>query len=398
MEGFLLALRRGARFFPATAVLCAVATVGAAAATFEDLAAQAAQARRGNRIPEAIGLYRQAVELRASWVEGWWFLGTLSYATYQYADCESAFDQFVKLDGKRALAWSLLGLCEFETGKYDPALDHLRTGLAGKDLAPEVEAGVRFHFGLLLTRAGLFDRGNRELARYARGGAHEPMLIAGLGLNALHQPWLPKDMPAERQDAVMKAGAATRSWILGETGPAEAGFQELVKQYPTVTGVHYAYGTYLSYVRPQEAMAEFRRELELNPDNADADAMLALLLVHAKDLNGALPHARKAAAEKASDALAEYAYGEVLLGTGDLRPAIARLEAAERLDPAAIQYHMALAAAYSRVGRHQDARQERLVSMDMAGAPSREAGAQNAADRAEVRARAKNGGAPVPEN
>ena len=99
-----------------------------------------------------------------------------------------AFDEFVKLDDKRALAWSLLGLCEFETGKYDQAFDHLRRGLAaGKDLPPEVEAGVRFHYGLLLSRAGLFDQGKRELERYARGGAHEPMLIAGLGLNALHQ-------------------------------------------------------------------------------------------------------------------------------------------------------------------------------------------------------------------
>jgi predicted Zn-dependent protease len=369
------------RALTAAVVLWAVATLGVQAATFEELAAQAGAARRSNSIPEAIQLYRQAVQLRASWVEGWWFLGTLSYATYRYADCETAFDEFVKLDDKRPLAWSLLGLCEFETGKYDPALDHLRLGLAGKDLAPEVEAGVRFHYGLLLTKAGLFDRGKRELERYAQGGAHEPMLIAGLGLNALHQPLLPKEVAAERLDAVMKAGAATRSMILGKTDEAEAGFQELVKAYPTVAGVHYLYGTYLSYTRPEEAIAELRRELELNPDNPDAGAMLALLLVHANDLSGALPYAKKAAAEKASDALAEYAYGEVLLGTGDLRPAIARLEAAERLDPEALEYHMALASAYSRVGRHEQARQERRVSMDMAGVKSRGVSAQSAETR-----------------
>ena len=115
-------------------------------------------------------------------------------------------------------------------------------------------------------------------------------------------------------------------------------------------------------------MAEFRRELELNPENADAAAMLALLLVHADDPAGrAALRARKRPAERPADALAEYAYGEVLMRTGDLRPAIARLEAAERLDPAALEYHMALASAYSRAGRHEDARRERRVSMDMAG-------------------------------
>jgi len=354
------------RALSGTAVLWTIVSIVAHAATFDELAAEAATARRGNRIPEAIELYRQAVQLRASWVEGWWFLGTLSYATYQYAGCEAAFDEFVKLDDKRALAWSLLGLCEFETGKYDPALDHLRQGLAGKDLAPEVEAGVRFHYGLLLTRAGLFDAGNRELARYARGGAHEPMLIQGLGLNALHQSLLPKEAPAESLDAVTKAGEAARCWIVGENEKAEAGFQDLVKEYPAVLGVHYLYGTYLSYSRPEDAMAELRRELELNPGNADAGARLALLLVHANDFSSALPYAKKAVAERPNDALAEYAYGEVLLGTEDLQPAIARLEAAERLDPAALEYHMALKGAYSRAGRHDDARREWRLSMDLA--------------------------------
>jgi tetratricopeptide (TPR) repeat protein len=372
-----------------TAVLCTIAAAGGKAATFDELAAQAAAARRGNNIPEAIEFYRQAVQLRASWVEGWWFLGTLSYATYRYAGCEAAFDEFVKLDDKRALAWSLLGLCEFETGKYDQALDHLRQGLAaGKDLAPEVEAGARFHYGLLLSRAGIFDRGKRELERYARGGAHEPMLIAGLGLNALHQPSLPNEVPGERLDMVVKAGTATRFWILGENDQAETGFQELVKEYPAAAGVHYLYGAYLSHTRPQEAMAELRRELELNPANADAGAILALLLVHANNLSGALPYAQKAAADQPADALAEYAYGEVLLGTGDPRPAIARLEAAERLDPAALEYHTALAGAYSRVGRHEDARRERRVAMDIA----------EGVTHPEFNAQSAQSGARTPEN
>ena len=206
----------------------------------------------------------------------------------------------------------------------------------GQDLPPEVEAGVRFHYGLLLTRAGAFDQGKRELERYARGGAHEPMLIQGLGLNGLHQSLLPKEVPAERLDAVTKAGTAARLWILGETDNAEAGFQELLKEFPTIAGGHYLYGTYLSSIRPQEAMAEFRRELELNPANADAGAMLALLLVYDNDPSGALPFAKKAAADRPADALVEYAYGKVLLAVGDLRAAIARLEAAEHLDPAAL--------------------------------------------------------------
>jgi Flp pilus assembly protein TadD len=124
-------------------------------------------------------------------------------------------------------------------------------------------------------------------------------------------------------------------------------------------------------------MVELRRELELNPANADASALLALLLVHAGDVPGALPYARKAAGARPGDALAQYAYGEVLMRSGDLRPAIATLEAAERLDPAALEYHMALASAYSRAGRLEDARRERHMSMDMAGDKRPELNAQS---------------------
>jgi tetratricopeptide (TPR) repeat protein len=347
-----------------TAGLLAIVPAGANAATFEELSEGAAAARRNNNIPEAIKLYQQAVELRASWTEGWWFLGTLSYATYQYTGCETAFDQFVKLDERRPLAWSLLGLCEFETGRYDPALEHLARGLAG-ELAPEVEAGVRFHYGLLLTRAGLFDQAKRQLDRYAQAGGQEPLLVEGLGLNALRVPLLPKDISADRRHAIVQAGTVARFCILGQTGEAEAGFHKLIRDHPTVAGVHYLYGTYLASAHAPEAMAEFRRELELNPADPDASAMLALVLLHAHDTPDALPYAKKAATERPSDALAEYAYGEVLTGAGDLRPAIARLEAAVQLDPAMLAYHMGLAGAYSRAGRYQDARRERRLSIQM---------------------------------
>lgn len=382
----------------ASLAILAMAVTVASAATFDELAAQAAAARRANHIPEALGFYRQAVQIQGSWEEGWWFLGTLSYASYQYTDCENAFDEFVNLDDKRALAWSLLGLCEFENGKYDPASEHLRHGLlAAKDLPPEVEAGVRFHYGLVLSQAGYFEQGKRQLERYARGGAHEPMLITGLGLNALRLPMLPKDVPSDRLDAVLKAGAATRAWILGQMDDAGAGFEELVAKYPELPGVHYLYGTFLSAIRPEQAMAEFRRELQANPNDAEANAMVALLLVHANDFESALPFAKKAAVQKASSPLVEFAYGEVLNGLGEMRPAIARLEAAIHLDSAMLEFHMALATAYSKAGRNDEARRERRLSLDIATGNLRPSGAAEAARAGAELGTAKAAGR-TPEN
>jgi tetratricopeptide (TPR) repeat protein len=340
-------------------------TVGAAG-RFDELAASAAAARRANQIPEAIALYRQALELNGDWAEGWWFAGTLSYALFNYKDCESALGRFVTLDGSRALGFALLGLCEFENGHGDAARAHIERGLApGGNLPPEVEAGVRFHYGMLLTQAGSFEPGRRELARFARAGDAQPVVVLALGLNALRERLLPKDLPLERQGLVKAAGHAACAWMAGDSGKADEAFAVLVSQYPASPGVHYFYGTYLGTSEPEESRVQFERELQIQPANGAADAMLALLLLPEDDA-GALKHAQHAFAEMPADPLAAYAYGKALLAKGAVREAIERLEAAERMDTQTLAYHTALADAYARMGLDEDARRERAQSKSMA--------------------------------
>jgi tetratricopeptide (TPR) repeat protein len=343
--------------------LCALGW--AAGADFNELAAGAAAARRANHIPEAIELYKQALALKGDWPEGWWFVGTLSYSLYHYADCEEALGQFVRLDQARALAWALDGLCEFETGHYDAALLHLEKGLATPGgLAPEVEAGARFHDGMLLTRAARFDRGRRQLERFARMGAGEPSVVTAIGLNALRERLLPQEIPEARKELVMAAGKAARAWMAGETSEADAAFAALVARYSAGPGVHYLYGTYLGTARPEEARAEFERELKIDPENGAAEAMLALLLPD--DAEGALRHAKKAAAKTADDPLAQYAYGKALVENGGVEAGIERLKVAIRLDPGTLSYHTALAIAEAKAGRDAEAREERALSKAIA--------------------------------
>jgi len=333
------------------------------AATFDELAASAAAARRSNQLAEAIGLYRQAVDLKADWAEGWWFVGTLSYSLNRYQDCETAFQKFVRLDGSRVPGWALLGLCEFETGNYDGARTDLARALVpGSDLSKDLEPVARFHYGMLLTKAGLFDQGRRQFEPYVRGGSPEPMLVVAMGINGLRRPWLPEDIPADQQDLILKAGKAACAWVTRDT-TAQDTFRELLNSYPAAPGVHLLYGMYLS-AQPEEAQAEMRRELEVDPHSAAAHAMLALSLMPG-DMAGALEHAKKAA-EKTADPLVDYALGKALVETGALAEGIARLEAAERTDPETLMYHMTLAGAYSKAGRVADAGRERRESIAMA--------------------------------
>ena len=77
-------LRLAAATLYLTALLGPVAAAdqkvpAAAPAAFDRISKAATEARARNRVEDAIGLYRQAVKLRPSWAEGWWFLGELLY-------------------------------------------------------------------------------------------------------------------------------------------------------------------------------------------------------------------------------------------------------------------------------------------------------------------------------
>jgi tetratricopeptide (TPR) repeat protein len=338
------------------------------AATFEELAAQATAAREANRTAQAAELYREALKLKPAWKEGWWFLGTISYDGDQYKTGAHAFAEFVKLDDKAAAGWAFLGLCEFETGEYDRALQHTRRGLeVGTGLEPPVEQVLRFHEALLLTRSGLFDQAMPKFMMFVRRGVQNATLIAGVGLTALRRPLLPKEIPASQQALITAAGQTASFWMTGDTTRTAPAFQALIKTYPSEPGVHALYASYLLSSRPaEEAMTELKRELEVNPRCADARAMIALLMVRAGASSAALPYARQAAEDGPTSPMAQYTYGLILASTGDLNQAIEHLQTAERLDPASVEYHMGLAGAYSKAGRHEDALRERRTSIAMA--------------------------------
>ncbi|HLJ49596.1 MAG TPA: tetratricopeptide repeat protein [Bryobacteraceae bacterium] len=354
------------RFLARTPVLFAALAV-VSAATFEELSAQAAAAREANNISKAIELYQQAVQLKPDWAEGLWFLGSLSYDSDQYESGRQAFSSFVKLQDKNAPGWAFLGLCEFETGDYTAALEHMRHGLELGGLEPNAEQVVRFHEALLLTKLGLFDQASPRYMPFVKRGIQNPVLIGGIGLTSLRRPLLPKEIAEADRALIDAAGKAVYHWMSGDTSGTGPAFKSLVDSFPTAPGVHYLYATYLLSFRPaEEALPELKRELEVNPHSPDARATAALLMVRAGASTAALPVARQAAQDGPTCPMAQYTFGLILTETGDLKQAIEHLETAERLDPANVEFHMGLAGAYSRAGRHDDARRERRTSIALA--------------------------------
>jgi tetratricopeptide (TPR) repeat protein len=310
----------------------------ACAATFEELAAQAARAREAGNAAQAISLYREALQQNPKWDEGWWFVGTLAYDANQYALGEEAFRHFVALDAQAAPGWALLGLCEFENGHIEASLEHLRRAEAIGGLPKDTADVVRFHEAMALTGMGRFDEAMDELTEFVRAGVKNEELTLAVGAGVLRRRVAPREIAAKDRALFAAAGEAESLWMLGQTKEAEARLAELVKRFPDAPGVHCLYGLFLQETRPEAAMAEFRRELQIDPENADARAVAAL---------------------------AQFAYGKVLAKL-DEADAVARLQAAVRLDPENLEYHMALAEAASRFGDVREARRERVRSIELA--------------------------------
>lgn len=352
--------------------LSAQHATGAVSAGFDDLAAQASAARRVQNPERAKTLYREALEKNASWAEGWRQFGMLAYEAGQFADGRQAFEHVTQLAGEAASAWAYLGLCEFETGEYSGALEHIQRSLAlDNGLPRETEERLHLKEVLLMTRQGLFDQALPQYTALLRHNPSDPEFVVALGLNALHRAMLPKEVPAGQRDLVALAGRTAAFWIMGDARNTEAGFQALLASYGKEPGVHYFHGSCLLATRPTEAQEEFQRELAINPNSPDANAMLALVMISAGSESPALPYAKRAAAAGPSVAVAQYVYGLLLAHAGDAR-GIPYLEAAAKLDPTNVEYHIALASAYSRFGRYQDAVKERRTSIALA----KETGAQ----------------------
>lgn len=334
--------------------------------TFNDVAARAQAAREANDSPQAIELYRQAVQLNPQWEQGWWFLGSLLYDGDQYKDARDALRKFVQLAPNASPGWGLLGLCEFETHQYDQSLvdiqQAIRLGAARQGQMAEV---LRFHEAVLLTVTGKFEKALPVYARLLRNTTPSKLLTASIGLAALHQPLLAQNIPQAQQDLYILAGTASSDAMRGDIKGAQSAFDNLLTQYGQVENVHLLYANFVLANSTNKSIEELKKELALHPANAAAGAMLAWILYRDGAYTTGLPYAQAAVNADPQYPMAQLALGRLLVETGSDAPGIQHLELAEKMDDNNLEVHMSLATAYARTGRPADARRERAVSLEL---------------------------------
>ena len=331
------------------------------AASADRLAALAEEARLANRTDEAIALYRKALTARPAWVEGWWALGTLLYDGDAFADASAAFRKVTSLDPKRGTAWVMRGLCEYALADHENALTHIQRGRRlGVTADPQFRQVMLYHEGVLLLGMSEFERAQETLGLLSADGVESDELIVALGQAVL------RVRPSESNESttteiVRRAGRAEHLAAQKKFDEALREYERLTTDFPDSRNVHYALGRHFAATsNPEKAVSAYQREIKNSPDHVPARLGIAAILAET-DAASALPYAEEAVKLNPRIPLGHYVLGSLLLHTDQMSRAIAELELAERSVKDDPGLYYALARAYARAGRTQDAARARAV-------------------------------------
>jgi tetratricopeptide (TPR) repeat protein len=327
---------------------------------FDSVASQAARARDSENLDEAVKLYRQAVQLRPEWAEGWWYLGTIAYDRGQFQESVDALSKVTTLAPRDGKAFAMLGLSEAKLNQNQPAMTHLGQALIlGVGDEANMRQVVLFTQANLLLDAGAFGRAQELLDQLAKERNADDDLLIALGRSVLGMKSVESTTASETRDLILTAGRAEMLAANREINAALSAYGDLVRRFPKVHNVEFAYGRFLlNNHLEDEAVAAFKCEIANSPQHLLARLGIAGALLIA-DPATSQTYAEQAVKLAPKLEEAHYLFGASLLATGNAERAVFELETAERLNGNDSRIYFALAKAYKRVHRDRDAAQAR---------------------------------------
>lgn len=149
----------------------------------------------------------------------------------------------------------------------------------------------------------------------------------------------------------------------GDFAKAIAEFRILLQRTPDKPGIHYRIGGLIMSMpatpgSTAEARKEFEAELKIDPQSAGAEYYLGELARQENNLPEAIEHFSRATKLYPSFAEAYFGMGRALLDSDKTADAVGPLETAVKLAPDNPTAHLALATAYQRLGKKDDASRE----------------------------------------
>jgi tetratricopeptide (TPR) repeat protein len=329
---------------------------------FSTLALQADQARDAGRYADAASLYRRALTMRPNWAEGQWSLATVQYELQQYVPCRDQLRRLFAKNSPGSLPVAVLGLCEFGTKEYPLALRHLTMARQmGLPETSDLTKAAVLTEALLWNKNGGFEQAMALYPLLMKLNPDSPRLVIGAGLTALRQAKFPDEVEPQSRELTIKLGRAILLAADRRAAEAKPLFEEVAAQYPGVNNVHYSFGAFLLGADAPRALAEFEKELTLQPNHVPALVSLTMEYLKSADPAKAKTYADRAVKIAPTNFAARASLGRVLNDLEDVPGAIRELEMAAKLAPDSPQVRFSLGAAYAKAGRTKEAAREREI-------------------------------------
>lgn len=368
-----------ARIYARAVVTVTSATPPAATADVDDSLRKAAEAAKAGRPEDAIQLYRHVLAVQPKSAGAWLDLGTVYYAIRRYPEAISALKNALAITPDLAGAWVFLGLSEFEVKDYKNAYIHLdRGGELDWHGTAEAQRIASYTLAQLRNLNSDFDSAIAVLKPEIRHAQlTEPMTVV-LGMALLRIPLLIDQIDPSSRDLLRKAGQTAAFMYSDKYNQAFQSFEELIKQYPRTPFLHYAFASALeTFSRYDEAEAQLRQEIQLDPGRALPYMRLAAISLKVHRPEAALTDAQRAVELDPQTAGAHELFGRALLDLGRIEPAVKELETAARLAPNYPEVHFHLARAYAKAKQPSQAEKERAIFAQLNASAEREESAHN---------------------
>ena len=331
---------------------------------------------------------------------------------HRAGDIVGAIDAYLAIldhSPERADVRSNLGAAYVRLGRHAEAIEQYRRALAGENPDPS----IRFNLGLALFKAARFPEAAEELARVAEKQPENKGALLLLAESHLQQGHSAKvvELLAPREaaygedrayayllgsalvrendlkrgqvfiDRVLRAGDSAEARLLmgaahlraGDPPAARDELRRAAELNPSLPGVQSLLGQALQRTADVTgADAAYRRALEQEPNDFEANLQLGNLRRDEGRLDEALAYLTRAARLRGDDPSVLHALGSLHLARGDYPKACEALEPLIRQAPEFQQGHVLLAMAYARLGRTADAERERAAARRLAPGTERQ--------------------------
>jgi tetratricopeptide (TPR) repeat protein len=351
-----------------------------AAQSLDDLLRDAlARYQRGD-MEGAIQNYRTYLEVRPEAFDVRSNLGAALVGLGRFDEAIAEYRRALAADPNNPSVLMNLGLAYYKMGRFTEAVQHWSTAHAVQPLNRQITmllADAELHLGENARVIALLGPAE-QIDPQDLGAAY----LLSTSLIAEHQPQDAKAL-VER---ILKNGDSAAGRILlgtlalqrGDLAAAAAELERATEMDPKLPNAFSSYGAaLLGMGEPARAEAAFRRELAGNPNDFLSHLDLGFLVKQNQQYEDAMAHFRRALELRPGDVGARYQIASVHLLTGDLAAAAGELESIIRDAPQFVAAHVSLTTTYYRLKRKEDGDHERALVQELdAEAQARQSDAQ----------------------